>query len=112
VLTGPVSIGFEFLCRDKNLCKDMTTEEEEEEEKVYYKVNFKIKENYAVELELEDYDTLDQVLEDLEEVWNKSTKTRRFGKRISYMKSTKKKQFHFCVFKTLERSTKRMVRFV
>jgi hypothetical protein len=37
------------LCRDKNLCKDMTTEEEEEEEKVYYKVNFKIKEKICME---------------------------------------------------------------
>ena len=59
----------------------MTTEEEEEEEKVYYKVNFKIKDNYAVELELEDYDTLDQVLEDLEEVWNKSNKDAAFRKK-------------------------------
>jgi hypothetical protein len=67
--------------RDKNLCKDMTTEEGGEEEKVYYKVNFKIKENYAVELELEDYDTLDQVLEDLEEVWNKSNKDAAFRKK-------------------------------
>ena len=76
---------------------------EEEDDVDVYKVYFKIIEEYWHVLDLEDYKTFDQFLEDLMEEWNKNKgKDAAFRKTISDISSTERNQFHFCVLRTLE----------